>query len=293
MARPCQLHRIWIKPPSAPARLALVSATAGQSRTYPFIREFVTFGLKQAWACLFGGAILALLLITDLVWPADAPIARYDFLVIAALSIQVALLALKMERPEEALVILTFHVVGTVMEVFKTAQGSWIYPEESVLRIGGVPLFSGFMYAAVGSYIARIWRIFDVRFSAYPPVWTTWVLAIGAYVNFFTHHFGPDVRLGLFALAAILFGRTRFYFRPADRYRSMPFLLGAALVSGFIWIAENLATLASAWIYPSQAEAWTPVSPMKIGAWFLLMLLSFVLVSSVNRPRTLEPTSRG
>ena len=37
------------------------------------------------------------------------------------------------------------------MEVFKTEAGSWTYPEDNLLRIGGVPLFSGFMYAAVGS----------------------------------------------------------------------------------------------------------------------------------------------
>jgi uncharacterized membrane protein YoaT (DUF817 family) len=270
-----------------------VSAIAGQTRTYAFTREFLAFGFKQAWACLFGGAMLALLLITDFAWPANAPIARYDFLVIAALSIQVALLAFRLERPEEAVVILVFHIVGTAMELFKTAQGSWIYPEPSLLRLGGVPLFSGFMYAAVGSYIARIWRIFDIRFSHYPPIWTTWVLGVGAYVNFFTHHFGPDVRAGLFALTAVLFWRTKFHFRPADGYRSMPFLVGASLFSSFIWIAENVATFANAWIYPSQEDAWTPVSPMKIGAWFLLMLLSFVLVSAVNRPRPLEPIWAG
>ena len=52
---------------------------------------------------------------------------------------------------EEAKVILAFHLVGTAMELFKTHMGSWEYPEPSLLRIGGVPLFSGFMYAAVGS----------------------------------------------------------------------------------------------------------------------------------------------
>ena len=54
------------------------------------------------------------------------------------------------------------------MEIFKTSVGSWIYPEPSLLRIGGVPLFTGFMYAAIGSYIARCWRLFDFRFTR-PP----------------------------------------------------------------------------------------------------------------------------
>lgn len=160
------------------------------------------FGLKQGWACLFGGLMLALLVGTHLLWPQNAPIARYDFLVIAAVCIQAGMLLLKLESWEEARVIFVFHIVGTVMELFKTAHGSWIYPEPSLLRIGEVPLFSGFMYAAVGSYIARIWRIFDIRFRHYPPLWSTWLLAAAIYVNFFSHHWLPDVRWFLFATCA-------------------------------------------------------------------------------------------
>jgi len=251
--------------------------------------EFLMFGLKQAWACLFGGTMLALLVGTHLLWSAlwpdgGAPIARYDVLVIGALVIQAAMLALKLESWDEARVIFLFHVVGTAMEVFKTAHGSWIYPEASVLRIGGVPLFTGFMYAAVGSYIARVQRVFDIRFRHYPPLWTTWVLAGAIYVNFFTHHWLPDIRLGLFAATAALFGRGWFYFTPDRTRRSMPFLLGFLLVALFIWFAENLGTYARAWIYPDQADGWTPVSIAKLGSWFLLMMISVVLVSLVRPP---------
>jgi len=125
--------------------------------------EFIAFGLKQAWACLFGGLMLALLMATALWYPAAAPLSRYDFLFLAALAIQGLMLAFRLEKPSEATVILIFHIAGTAMEVFKTSAGSWTYPEDSFLRIGAVPLFSGFMYAAVGSYIARITRIFDMR----------------------------------------------------------------------------------------------------------------------------------
>jgi len=107
--------------------------------------EFVIFGRKQAWASLFGLATLLLLVITHLIWPAHSPLARYDALVAAAILIRVFMLASRLEQPSEALVIIIFHIVGTVMEVFKTAHGSWTYPEASVLRIGGVPLFSKFM----------------------------------------------------------------------------------------------------------------------------------------------------
>ena len=110
--------------------------------------------------------------------PEDASLHRYDFLTLAAIAIQVAMLAFKLETLGEAKVILIFHMVGTVMELFKTAAGSWIYPEDSFLHIGAVPLFSGFMYASVGSYIARVWRIFDFSFSNYPNPALTWLLAL-------------------------------------------------------------------------------------------------------------------
>ena len=247
--------------------------------------EFLLFGLKQAWASLFGGLMLTLLVGTHLLWPEDAPLARYDFLVIASVAIQAALLATKLERWDEALVILVFHVVGTIMEIFKTAQSSWIYPEASVLRLGGVPLFSGFMYACVGSYIARIWRLFDLRFVAYPPLWTTWVLALLAYANFFTHHYTIDIRLGLFAFSALIFARTWAVFTPDRTPRRMPMVLGLLLVALFIWLAENLGTFASAWVYPSQRDGWHVVPISKMGAWYLLMLLSWVLVTLVHKPK--------
>jgi uncharacterized membrane protein YoaT (DUF817 family) len=229
--------------------------------------------------------MLALIVGTHLLWPDHAALARYDFLVVASLAIQIALLALRLERWDEAAVILAFHLVGTAMEVFKTAHGSWIYPEPGVLRIGGVPLFSGFMYACVGSYIARIWRLMDFRFVRYPPIWTTWALAVLAYLNFFTHHYGPDIRIGLFAASALIFGRTWVVFTPDRAARRMPLLLGFVLVALFIWLAENLATLAGAWAYPSQRDGWRMVSPAKLGAWYLLMLLSYVLVTAVHRPK--------
>src|SRR6476619_2440754 len=115
------------------------------------------------------------------------------------------MLAFRLETFEEARVIFIFHVVGTAMEIFKTSVGSWLYPEVSLLRIGGVPLFSGFMYASIGSYIARTMRLFDLRYVGYPPLWAPWLLAIGAYVNFFTHHYVVDVRWGLFAFSGLIF----------------------------------------------------------------------------------------
>ncbi|MEG9268260.1 DUF817 domain-containing protein [Qipengyuania sp. Mu-71] len=246
-----------------------------------WLYEFLLFGFKQAWACLFGGMLLPLLLGTHFFYPEDALLHRYDFLTLAALAIQGAMLAFRLETWAEAKVILIFHVVGTVMELFKTAAGSWIYPEASVLHIGAVPLFSGFMYAAVGSYIARVWRIFDFRYSTYPPRWATWVLAGAIYVNFFAHHWLPDIRLVLFAATILLFARTRVHFRNWRVHRWMPLLVGFLLVALFIWGAENIGTFAQAWTYPGQEHGWRMVSPAKLGSWFLLMLISFVLVELV------------
>src|SRR5436190_15270697 len=98
---------------------------AQRGRVNAWAYEFLLFGLKQAWACLFGGAMVGLLIATGFLWPAGAPIARYDFLVLAAVAIQALMLATRLERWDEAAVIAIFHVVGTAMEVFKTAHGSW------------------------------------------------------------------------------------------------------------------------------------------------------------------------
>lgn len=244
--------------------------------------EFLLFGFKQGWACLFGGLMLALLLGTHLFYPANALIHRYDFLTVAAVVIQLAMLALRLETPREAIVICAFHIIGTIMELFKTQAGSWIYPEQSLFHVGAVPLFSGFMYAAVGSYIARIWRIFAFRFTGYPPGWATALLAGAIYVNFFTHHWLPDIRLGLFAAAVLLFSRTSIWFTPWREARRMPLLVGFFLVALFIWFAENVGTFANAWNYPDQRHGWQMVGIAKLGSWYLLMIISFVLVSLIH-----------
>jgi uncharacterized membrane protein YoaT (DUF817 family) len=228
--------------------------------------------------------MVALLVLTHLFWPEGAPLARYDALFLSALLLQALFLALKLETPREALVILIFHVVGTAMELFKTAAGSWVYPDEAFFRIGGVPLFSGFLYASVGSYMARIMRVLHLRFTHYPPLWMTVVLAALIYANFFTHHFLPDIRLALFGMTAILWGRCWVFFTVDQTPRRMPLLLGFALTAAFIYLAENIGTLTATWVYPHQADGWRPVTPAKYGSWFLLMLVSFVLVTIVHRP---------
>jgi uncharacterized membrane protein YoaT (DUF817 family) len=258
-------------------------------RTAQFAYEFVRFGIKQGWACLFGGLMLGLLLATHFWYPKDALLARYDFLVLGAVAIQAAMLASRLETLDEAKIILAFHITGTAMEIFKISAGSWLYPEPGVLRIAGVPLFSGFMYAAVGSYLARVWRLFDFEFTRHPPLWAVSLLALAVYVNFFLHHYAPDARPLLFAAAALMFGRTWVYYRIWRRHRSMPLLLGLSLVATFIWFAENIGTFSHAWTYPHQRGTWTLVPLTKLGAWFLLMLISYVLAALVQGVRRHRP----
>jgi uncharacterized membrane protein YoaT (DUF817 family) len=247
--------------------------------------EFLRFGVKQGWACLFGGLMVALLIATHLWYPHGAVLARYDFLFLSAVAIQAAMLILKFETVEEAKVILIFHVVGTIMEVFKTGVGSWIYPEPSVFHIGGVPLFSGFMYASIGSYVARVWRLFDFRFSHHPPLWTVLLLGAAIYLNFFAHHYWLDIRPVLFAAALLLFGRCFIYFKVWRTHRAMPLLLANFLATLFVWIAENVGTYTVTWQYPHQAAGWRLVTLGKFGSWFLLLILSYALVAMVNRPQ--------
>jgi uncharacterized membrane protein YoaT (DUF817 family) len=259
----------------------------------PWLGEFLIFGFKQAWACLFGGLMLAAIIGTKLVWQPHWPVARYDALLIFAVAAQIGMLVFRLETLEEAKVILLFHLVGTIMEVFKTAMGSWSYPEPSLVRIGGVPLFTGFMYACVGSYMARVIRLFDMRFTSYPPLPATVALAGAIYINFFTHHYVFDARYLHFMAAFAVYGRARIYFTIDTVPRWMPLLLAAFLTSIFLWIAENVGTLTGTWLYPTQSAAgWRPVTLHKMGAWFLLLIISFVLVTLVHRPRELGPVTQ-
>ncbi|MET3450517.1 DUF817 domain-containing protein [Curtobacterium sp. 1544] len=242
------------------------------------VTEFLVFGAKQAWACTFGALLLATMAVVHLTVPVDL---RNDVTTIAAVLLQVGMLVFGLETFRELRVVLLFHVVGTVMEVFKTHMGSWTYEQSGVLVVLGVPLFSGFMYGAVGSYLVRVYRLFDLRFDRYPRQWVLAILAALVYANFFGHHFVWDARYVLLALVVVLFGATTMHARVHRTVLRMPVLVAMGLVALFIWLAENVATWAGAWSYPAQTAAWHPVAPTKIVAWLLLMLISVALVTWV------------
>ena len=249
----------------------------------PFgLAELVMFVLKQGWACLFGGILLAALIASKLIWQDDWPVQRYDALFVFAIAVQAVFLWWRLETWDEARVILLFHLTGTAMEWFKVHAGSWAYPEAALLKILDVPLFSGFMYASVGSYMARVIRIFDMRFAPYPPLWVTFLLAAAIYVNFFAHHFVLDIRLPLFAATILIYGRTCVWFRISARMRWMPLPVAALLSSIALWVAENIGTGTGTWAYIGQRpDHW--VSVAKLGSWYLLLYVAFVTVTLVSR----------
>lgn len=244
--------------------------------------EFVMFTLKQGWACLFGGLLLAAILLSKAIWQADWPVARYDALFVFAVLTQAAFLYFRLETWEEARVILLFHLTGTAMELFKTHAGSWAYPEDAFFRLAAVPMFSGFMYASVGSYMARVIRLFDMRFTPYPPFWMTVLVAVAIYINFFAHHFLPDIRIGLFAATLLVWGRTRVEFINTEEMRWMPMPLAGILSALALWVAENVGTATGTWLYSGQI-AGQAVSFAKLGSWYLLLYVAFVTVTLVSR----------
>ena len=231
--------------------------------------------------------MLAAIIGTKALWQPDWAFHRYDALFLIAIGLQAAFLWLRLETWEEARVILVFHLTGTAMEWFKVSAGSWAYPEPGLIKLMGVPLFSGFMYASVGSYMARVIRIFEMRFAPYPPFALTVALAAAIYVNFFAHHFLPDIRLALFVATVALYARTRVWFRLDGAMLWMPLPLAAALSAGALWVAENVGTATGTWIYSGQLPGQV-VSFAKLGSWYLLLYVAFVTVTLVTR-KALSP----
>jgi len=244
------------------------------ARARESLLDLLAFGRVQALSCVFAVAIFAGLAVTRVV---DVGVPRYDALLVWCLLVQVVLVVTRLETRDELLVICVFHVLGLGLEVFKVAVGSWSYPEPGVLRLGDVPLYSGFMYAAVASYVCQAWRRLDLRVDPVPMA-ATMAVAVGFYVNFFTDHWVTDLRWVLLGVATLLIARRSVTFRVRGVDRRMPLLVSFALIGVFIWVAENVATLLGAWTYASQADGWSLVHPSKIGSWMVLVIFSFVLV---------------
>ncbi|MFO1157532.1 MAG: DUF817 domain-containing protein [Reyranellaceae bacterium] len=244
--------------------------------------EFLYFGIKEARACLFAG--LFFLAVFTMPRAGLWGVPRYDVLLVFALVVQAWMVWAKLETWDELKAICLFHALGFVLEAYKTSSGiqSWSYPDFAYTKLLGVPLFSGFMYAAVGSYIIQAWRLFDLRIRHHPPYWMAGLVALAVYVNFFTHHFIGDYRWYLAACVLGLYARATVVFRPFDRDRTMPLLLAFVLIGFFIWLAENAATFLGIWRYPNQLGAWTLVHVAKWSSWSLLVIMTFTIVANLK-----------
>ena len=242
------------------------------------MRQLLRFGWVEAQCCLLAVLFfLGLAVVRVVPLPLDAA----DALLIWSLGVTLVLWLVRWETGREVAVIAGFHLVGLALELFKVRQGSWSYPDTGHASIGGVPLYSGFMYAAVGSYVCQAWRRFDLRITGYRPRATAAVAAL-IYLNFFTSHLVADVRGPLALLLLIATRRTRVHFTVGRRRYAMPLALSFGLIGFFLWVAENAATWLRAWQYPSQESVWTVVHAAKLGSWSLLVVVSIVLVTAIK-----------
>ena len=183
------------------ARLLAVPAPQPLSGWRRFLVELAYFTVKEARACLFAGLFFAAMFLM----PRDGlfGLPRYDLLLLFALAVQTWMVWTKLETVDELKAICLFHAVGFALEAFKVSGSiqSWSYPDFAYTKVLGVPLFSGFMYAAIGSYMIQAWRLFDLRVLHHPPYWMAVTVALLIYANFFTHHYIGDYRWYLAACA--------------------------------------------------------------------------------------------
>ncbi|MEU0331902.1 DUF817 domain-containing protein [Streptomyces sp. NPDC006193] len=239
------------------------------------IGQLVRFAVVQARACAFAVALLAGIAASRLLPP--LPVARYDLVLVYGIALTLVARRVGWETRRDTAVIAACHVLGLLFELVKVRLGSWSYPEDALTKIGGVPLYGGFMYAAVAGYVCRARRLMRLRCTRYRAAATT-LVAAAVYVNFFTHHWMPDLRWPLaVAMTAATAGTWVGFSVGAHRYR-MPLAVSFVLIGFFLWVAENAATYAGAWSYPEQIGGWQPVPLTKFGAWSLLISVTFVLV---------------
>ncbi|MFZ4771629.1 MAG: DUF817 domain-containing protein [Ferruginibacter sp.] len=242
--------------------------------------DFITFGIKQILCCLFPTAIFILLAVSNFI-----PVYflfRYDFLLLACLLVQYIMYKTGLETKDELLVICLFHILGLVMEIFKVRHGSWSYPEYAYSKVFNVPLYSGFMYASVASYMCQAWRRFDLKVMNSPNIWISVLLGSALYFNFFTHHFIPDLRLPLGFIVLIAYRKSTVEFTPKEKTYPMPVAVSFLLIGFFIWIAENMATFLGAWQYSYQHYDWQMVHFQKAGSWTLMAIVSYIIVSELK-----------
>jgi len=268
--------------PALDEHLTAIPEAQGLRGIRRFAVEFLYFGIKEARASLFAG--LFFLAVFAVPRAGLFGLARYDLLLVIALAIQAAMVLTKLETLDELKAITLFHLIGFALEVFKTSSSiqSWSYPDFGYTKLFGVPLFSGFMYAAIGSYVIQAWRVLDLRVRHHPPYWMATLAATAIYANFYTHHYIGDYRWYIAACTLGLYARTTVIFRPYDRDRRMPLLVAFVLIGFFIWLAENVHSFLGLWQYPNQIGGWSVVHIGIWSSWSLVVVMTFTIVANLK-----------
>jgi uncharacterized membrane protein YoaT (DUF817 family) len=246
-------------------------------RNFALIRDFLT---KQALACTSGFLLIGLLALTHLFPVSFMP--RYDALLLGCIGIQLLMVRLGLETWKDLGVIAIFHALGLMLELHKVSVGSWSYPEYAYTKFWGVPLYSGFMYSSVASYMCMAWKRLDLRSSGWPSSWVVLTLAAIIYSQFFGIFGYLWIRIATACLTILLFQKCRVWYTVSGERFWMPMSLAFGLIGFMIWVAENVATYLGAWQYANQSQGWEPVHGTKILSWSLLTVVSLIVVAEAK-----------
>ena len=200
--------------------------------------------------------MVALIIGTYLWYPHGAALARYDFLFLMALAIQAGMLFFKLETFDEAKVIFIYHVVGTLMEVFKTGVGSWIYPEPSIFHVGRRAAVLG-LHVCLDRQLYRA-ELAAVRFPLHASSAAVVGLSSGAcdlreFLRAPLH--ARSSHCAVRGDGAVVRPDVDLLSHSSHTIAACRCLLGLFLVAFFIWIAENVGTVTKTWLYPHQMAA--------------------------------------
>lgn len=258
---------------------SLFQLNGSESKSMFLFKQLFLFAWLQSISCIFPVLIFLSLALSYFMNPG---IPRYDLLLVICILAQWIMVKTRIETKDELLVITMFHILGLVMELHKVRLGSWSYPEEAYTKFGGVPLYAGFMYASVGSYICQAWRNLELSIVSWPKGILASLAGLAIYLNFFTNAFIPDLRLYITIILILVFYKTKFEFKLNGLRYVLPALVAFILIGFFIWIAENMATFFGAWKYAYQHAGWKMVTWHKITSWSLLVIVSIIIVGELK-----------
>ncbi|MEO0343657.1 MAG: DUF817 family protein [Pseudomonadota bacterium] len=238
--------------------------------------------MDQIWwqicAAWFGIAFLVAIAGSAAIWQEDWALARNDALFGVGVALVLLVFMLGVNRGFDAVPMVFVFALGIGLELQKTGIGAWAYADDGTLMLGAKPLFVGFMYASVASYVIRALRLKGLQ-VLHLPHWG-WA-ALGGIVLYGAYFLALPFwgRPVLILWAGLLYHRARVQ-SPSGSWLPVPVALGFAAL--LLWVAENVGTMSGTWTYSGQS-AGELVSLSKIGAWFVLLTVIFSVVTYLGR----------